>query len=496
MSVARVTARSPAVPADFGDWIPPMMVKELRQGLRTSRFVAPFAILQSLLVMTLLITNSVASAEATSQLFWAIVAGVLVLILPGRGYTALPAESKSSSLGLLALTGISSFRITLGIWLALVAQIVLTATTILPYVLLRYFAGGVHVSDELTCLLVLVMLAALATAMAVAASAVPSLILRCLLGLIITALAVRAVAEVLDWLEHDGGLLSLFRQSADSPLEAAKLTALIAGFWTFLCYFILDMGASAVAPCQYHGAPRKRLIAFIVISCLFLLDVLKIDHEDALSNAVLIVLGLTCIDCLTESPVTRDHTLLAPFLRYGRLGRWAAHLLAPGWATGIFFYLILVVLVVAATAGAREFYYSSADLWLPLGNTLLIPPTILGLALAIFRKTDRILLPCLICGFSLALLSAGFGFLADNDLSGSVMEHASLLAGLTPATAVAFTENLPTYDRTFYQTILLLSGLCSGTIALVFVLLKSVPRHRRLYQTFSLAAADSRAQQL
>lgn len=493
MSSARLTARSSAVQADFGDWIPPMMVKELRQGLRTSRFVAPFAILQSLLVMTLLITNSVASAEATSQLFWAIVAGVLVLILPMRGFTALPAESKSSSLGLLALTGLSSFRLTVGIWFALVSQIALTAVTILPYVLMRYFAGGVRVSEELTCLLVLVMLSALVTAMAVAASAVPSLILRCLLGLIIAALAVGALAEILDWLDDEGTLLSLFRHSADSFLETAKLTALLFGFWAFLCYFILDMGASAVATCQYHGAPRKRLFAFIAVSCLFLMDLLDLNREDAVSMAVLIVLGLTCIDCLTESPVPGDYGVLTPFLRYGRFGRWAAHFLAPGWATGIVFYLTLVLMVVSATFGARAFYYDFSDLWLPLANSLLIPPTILALALGIFRKTDRVLLPCLICGFSLALLAAGAGFLADLDFPGPVMENVSLLVGLTPATALAFAENLSINAPPYYQTILLVSGQCSGVIALVYVLLKSVPHHRRLRETFSLAAADAQA---
>ena len=57
----------PALPfervSEFPDQISPMIVKELRQGLRTTTFVIPFLLLQIIPAFVLLITSLSATAE-------------------------------------------------------------------------------------------------------------------------------------------------------------------------------------------------------------------------------------------------------------------------------------------------------------------------------------------------------------------------------------------------------------------------------------------------
>ena len=502
MTAAPAAARSLHAMADFGDWLPAMMVKELRHGLRTSRFVGAFVILQSLLVMTLLITRGTGNAQATSHLFWGIVAGALVLVIPIRGFTALPAEAKSHSLPLLALTRLSSLRITSGIWLAVVAQSGLAAITVLPYVLMRYYSGGISVSTELTCLLVLLMLSALVTAMAVASSAVPSLVLRCLLGAAIAALAVGAVAGIMDWVEDEESLLSLFDLGGSSS-DRMVIRAGIGLFWAFLCYFILDMGASAISPCTYDGPPRKRLIAFITLMGLLFLGtggILGSRNMDALVLALVITLGLASIDCLTEAPTALDHGTLAPFLRHGRAGRWGAHFLAPGWATGVLYYLTLAVLTAAAFAvpefpfakwlaqavASNENFEPSG--WFALANALLTPPTVLALALVTFRRSKRVLVPCLVCGMSLALVTVGISVFADEAPD---LPLIAVVAGATPPTALAFSENVSYIFFDQLSPITLTGGLFTGAGALAIVLTKSWAYHRRLRESLAIAVDEA-----
>ena len=159
--------------ADFGDWLSPMIVKELRQGLRTWIFVGAFIVLQAVLVMTLMISSSSGNEEAASYFFWMLVAFILVFIVPLRGYNALAGEIKGQTLDALVLTRLSAFRIAFGKWAALVLQAALIAISVLPYVVLRYFGGGVNSLSELRGLLLFWMLSAAMASVAVACSRCP-----------------------------------------------------------------------------------------------------------------------------------------------------------------------------------------------------------------------------------------------------------------------------------------------------------------------------------
>ena len=110
---------------DFPDKLSPMLVKELRQGLRTHTFVILFLALQGLLALVLLTAGPIAAAEDSSsgstggivsQIVFCIYALGVLLIQPLRGISAVATEIKQNTIELMVLTRLSSWRIVWGKW--------------------------------------------------------------------------------------------------------------------------------------------------------------------------------------------------------------------------------------------------------------------------------------------------------------------------------------------------------------------------------------------
>jgi hypothetical protein len=147
---------------DFASWLPAMLVKELRQGLRTRGFVGAFIAFQVLMAIAMM-TVAAQSASispgarsgafaAANGFFWTLITVALLLVTPGRALGSLKLEMTSRTVDLLLLTQLSAWRIVTGKWLSLMAQAVLLLVSLLPYGIVRYFAGSVDlVNDAVQC---------------------------------------------------------------------------------------------------------------------------------------------------------------------------------------------------------------------------------------------------------------------------------------------------------------------------------------------------------
>ena len=124
---------------DFPDRLSPMLVKELRQGLRAKTFVAVFLSLQVLLLLILLTaTASTSSANAGSVISVVIFTffSIAVLVVqPLRGIGAISSEVKGNTIDMMVLTRLSARRIVHGKWFAIVSQSALIFATIVPYLI-------------------------------------------------------------------------------------------------------------------------------------------------------------------------------------------------------------------------------------------------------------------------------------------------------------------------------------------------------------------------
>jgi hypothetical protein len=150
---------SPPVPAagllDFADRWPAMVVKELRQGLRARGFVVPFLVLHALVLgavaVEYLLTRTGSGGSPWRGmitegpgLFWLAVYGVVAGVMPLRLMESLRGESDGRNAELLLLGGLTRWQIVRGKWLVQAVLTLLSLVSLLPYMLVRYFFGGVE----------------------------------------------------------------------------------------------------------------------------------------------------------------------------------------------------------------------------------------------------------------------------------------------------------------------------------------------------------------
>ncbi|HWB58027.1 MAG TPA: hypothetical protein VG733_00980 [Chthoniobacteraceae bacterium] len=168
---------------DFADWLSPMIVKELRQGMRARVFVMAFLLIQGSMIFSVMLsvaaaTDAMGAREMADTVFWFINGALFLVVLPCRGFTMLSSETKGNMLELLFFTGLSATWVVLGKWLANVVQSLLIAISVLPYLVLRYYLGGIDVVTDTIILADLLFFSAMLDSVAIVASAFHSWFLK------------------------------------------------------------------------------------------------------------------------------------------------------------------------------------------------------------------------------------------------------------------------------------------------------------------------------
>ncbi len=348
----------PSPPTDFSDHLSPIIVKELRQGLRTKVFVALFIttqVLMTLLVaLSLTATSREINAEASSGFFWFFIALPVVVILPFRGFGAVGAEIKANTLDLILLTRLSARRIIIGKWLAIVAQTALFVFAILPYAVLRYFLGGVNLVDDLIVLGWMLFASAILTGITVGISPFQNRVTRVLFWFAIIfggqfALVVPAMIGL------GGGSVV-----AGASAAATWSVPLAIGFVGILVLlFMLELGASKIAPEAENHAIGKRLIGLVVLLAATVFTVLDTAAALPVTTAAC-VLGLLGLFGAICEPVRLNAGLYRPFKRHGFPGRIAGRLFTPGWPSGTLFALLYLAISAALLVANEAFDDSRA----------------------------------------------------------------------------------------------------------------------------------------
>ncbi len=369
------------VPAltDFGDAVGPIMVKELRQGMRSRVFTGVFLFVQGLLLLFMMAGFSESSdGRATGASFWILLEIALLIVMPMRGLSALHAEIRHSTMELISLTRMSAWKITLGKWAALMSQSLLLAVAVMPYIVLRYFFGGMNVVAELVMLLVVIGLSGLLTALMVGLSVLPNFFLRGLFTLPVWVLVVRFMGE---------SVYRVTRGDSIAPFGLGGMAWLaVVPAAVFLGYYLLDMAASRISPEAVNYVTRRRLIGLGA----FGLTVALVHANGSGLHLVypFSLFGLLAFDAFTEHPATVA-SVSAPFRKLP-FGLLLERLFAPGWFSGIFYVLLLAGILAGAFRGFPDVWNASgiplpegAWIWIlsstasamfPLGLTLLFWP--------------------------------------------------------------------------------------------------------------------------
>ncbi|MFZ4733257.1 MAG: hypothetical protein ACOYK7_12025 [Pirellulales bacterium] len=391
-SAATTTHPPPAIRGwrggDFPDWLSPMLVKELRQGIQSGAFALTFATLHTAVLVLMLFWLGIVSGVPDGgrgaggvcrSLFWALLGAVLVLALPLRGLNAIRSEEAGQTFDLLRLTRMSSTQIVVGKWVAIMAQVLLVATAVLPYVVLQYFLGGYSVFADLAVVGLLVVAAGFATALAIAISG-QTTFFRGLAGF--------TLPVVMGW----GGLIAIVSGSLRLSADLA-MTLLVLAAASILT--LLEFAAAGIAPPSENHALRKRLLALgftTVVVCMGAVwaaqrssGILQVDALIWIQTGLLPLIGLLVLGELLSDTVPR-RSLYEPFARWGAVGGLLAALFTPGWATAVPFTVLLMLLLapclplLAPDPGSLEQFASvavliAAGLLLPIPFTRLVKGT-------------------------------------------------------------------------------------------------------------------------
>jgi hypothetical protein len=171
------------VAKELPDRMHPMTVKELQQGMRRASFVYPFLGIHVLAIAAMAMEFSLGSVQRNeypgilnlwmlveSGPFWNVVAVVCGVAMPLGGLILMGQELEEGNHELLLLTKLDRWAVVKGKFLILWSICALSFVSLLPYVVVRYFIGGVELLQEFMCGLSVLGCAAVCSAGAIGAS--------------------------------------------------------------------------------------------------------------------------------------------------------------------------------------------------------------------------------------------------------------------------------------------------------------------------------------
>ncbi len=383
---------------DFSDRLSPMVVKEMRQGLRTRFFTAALILFHVLLGLLMLAMLFSPTARDVQEMFWLVIIVTLLGALPVRGFNALNAEVKDGTLDMLVLTGITSFRIVWGKWASLYSQTLLVACSLLPYMIARYQLGGVELVRELVGMVILLFASAIITAALVGFSSQHQLLIRLLLaaGVGLGAFGIGTYTFVM-MTESFGDELfdSLMPKAA---LDVILLLIAVSGIVAYFVYEFLCIGSARLALAKDSQGSKKRVVAFsmmIFITATVWWMLWMSPRYTQATMAIMFVLSvglllLVGMDVLSESSQA-GWVLAAESRAKARKQGLYRGLWQPGWPSAVPFYLLLCLFPMSAIAaielrGSSSFKQVGPWCW----TACVMIANLVPVCVPIFRKDSRL----------------------------------------------------------------------------------------------------------
>ncbi len=355
-----------------GDRINPIVIKELRQGLKSRSFLLSFVGLQVAMIMSMFIyiTSAVSprgDLDGADVFFWAMLNILFLLLMPLRAFQALYEEINGKTLELLFLTRMTSWNISLGKWVALVLQALLMISAILPYFVLRYFLGSIDITLDLYMLGGILLSSMVLISIGVGLSCITSKLLRVLIflggafGLWTMGVGVFAVFQI-------GGMIAGGRSSGPTYPTMGELLPFLIGSLLAILFFI-EFGASRIAPPAENHSRWKRLIGFAILLLFIGVTGMGGDSEVMFVSLFVIVplmVGALC-EPLHRIPGAYKSRFELPVLNW---------FLLPGWPSG-FLYSVLMMATLSLSMMLFEGFDDEMVLFCCILTNILFAPYLL-----------------------------------------------------------------------------------------------------------------------
>jgi hypothetical protein len=379
---------------DFSDRLSPMVVKEMRQGLRTRFFTAALILFHVMLGLLMLGFLMDVRAQDAHEMFWVIIIATLLGILPARAWNALHDEAKEGTLDMLVLTGISSFRIVWGKWVSLYSQTLLVVSSLLPYMIARYQLGGVEIVREIVGLYLLILGSAIITAGMVAFSSQSLMMIRLLFSALVGVVAFGFGVYVFVLTIESSGVRMWEDMMPKDLTGIVVLWSCITGLSAFLVYELLCISSARLPMMKDTQGSVKRMVAVLVLG-LCTSAIWWMYWQGSSSRSPMMVFTvlflfpstlLVGMDVLTESSGLSTHAHLQ-----SKSFGWLRGLFSSGWQSGVFFYTLICFLPLSAVVAAEKLSSSSTSLNQDLCRfASILVANVVPICIPIFRKESRL----------------------------------------------------------------------------------------------------------
>ena len=467
------------LPRDFPTWINPMIVKELRQGLRTKTFLTFFIVAQVAMLLRLILGLAIPNADGQIALrvaLWISVGIGLCLLAPLRTFVGISGEAKANTLDLLLLTRQGPLRVAFGKWIAAVAQVTLAVVSILPYILAQYFVGGTNVISELALLTHFFLLFLILSAATLALSSVNGIFARILglLGLAWGAVMVGAAMQIIDFFGM-GDWVSAGRGFGGIGFGPGGWGFLVELFITASAvWLLLEVAASRFAPPGLQRSWIRRLgtlgIMGVLGLLLWLFDSLPVfDFSPGIMVALIIFAGVIALDSLTEA-------VPPPGARKPWFGSFGGWLLAPGPHTGALFCGLLILMAIGLVlALVPTTTYSgpehSVAAVLAIGGIFLLPAVVVRFFLK--ARESESFQPYLLTHLAFAVFTGIMSLFA-------AVAGADSLQSLLAIFPLAAVFQIGPYQDIAELIIFFQGAICFFSIVLIFFFCRRVFSHSRV----------------
>ncbi len=462
-----MTSSLPAL-RDFSDRLSPMVVKEMRQGLRTRFFTAALILFHVVLGCLMLAYLTELNADNANEIFWGVTILTLLGVLPAQAFNALNGETRDGTLDMLRLTGTTSFRIVWGKWFTIYSQILLVAGSLMPYLIARYFMGNAEIVPEMIGLLLLVAAAAIFAAGVVAFSSQASLWVRLLSNGALGVAAFLVGIFVFFLCDGSEGQQMLTAWMKLDSWEQGLFVLSVPAFSAYGVYLFISLGASRLADAAEEHSSQKRLVTLVVMTLLCGIGI-ALSLKNGVQGGMwcLMPMWIICLifgmDVTTEAMPVYPSVIQSVWDRFPRQ-TGSRHWFYPGWVSGVIVWIVLALETMAVcVVMTLSTSYDDSEMnavFFTLLTAMLVPVCVHGEQEQRFGRWWVVQ--------TLSILAAVLTGVAGSVTGGalSVIGFLTPLTGLTAAAHVRDSNNSGLWTAAFVSGIWLLAAIVKALSAI------------------------------
>lgn len=351
----------------ISDHLNPIVVKEIRQSLKSRQFTISFgltilaAVGWTIIAVSLMVPRLyyLPGGRALLLGFFFILAVPLLVIIPFSAFRSLTSESEDGTYELLSISALSSTQIIYGKMASASVQILLYLSALAPCIMLTYLLRGLGLGTIAFVLGITVAISLLETALslALASVSVSRLVQNGVTVLFLIALLVIGIF----WLTVASSVLA---QSAIDDQLLLFAMGFLSGLTLVGMLIALLLRAAAAAidfPSSDSSTPVRQRLFFFVALCMFWLAFGVVAWRD-LTGLAAATLPITILLAFSGALVTGERGVISPRtqrqLPKTFIGRTFFTFLYPGAGLGYVFHVALFSAWCTMVMG-MELYYES-----------------------------------------------------------------------------------------------------------------------------------------